>query len=126
VITFAGGHQVLTFAGHGVGLIICPDPARDRAYPAQTSLHAEEWRTVLNRLRAAGWELVQTEDGERHHVGATMDGRAAYLLTSPASANTGSPATGSTAATPDAVQRRAAIIELCVAARVVPLPGRNN
>jgi hypothetical protein len=111
VITFAGGHQVLTFTDHGLGLIICPDPDRDRAYPGDTSMQAEEWTTVLGRLRVAGWELADGAAGEsRRLVGTTADGRAAYELV----ATSGPPADGSVA--------RAVIEELCRAAGVRPSP----
>ena len=107
MITFAGGHQVLTFADSGVGLIVCPDPTRDRAYPGQTSMHAEEWRTVLSRLRVSGWELARgADDHDRRLVGTTDDGRPAYQLVS-ADAVTGGDA-------------RRAILELCAAAGVTP------
>jgi hypothetical protein len=111
VITFAGGHQVLTFADHGLGLIICPDPGRDRAYPGATSLQAEEWTTVLARLRLAGWELSRGAAGEdRRLVGATADGRAAYELV----------ATSGPIA--DAALAGAVLAELCRAAGVRPSP----
>ncbi len=81
MITFAGGHQVLTYADRGVGLIICPDPAGDRAYPGATSMHAQEWTTVMRRLEASGWEVVRNENGHgRQLIGTTWDGRAAYAL----------------------------------------------
>lgn len=110
MITFAGGHQVLTFADHGLGLIICPDPGRDRAYPGATSLQAEEWSTVLTRLQIAGWELGAGETGaDRRLVGRTADGRPAYELV----------ATSGPIA--DATLARAVIRELCRAAGVRPL-----
>lgn len=110
MITFAGGHQVLTFADHGLGLIICPDPDRDRAYPGATSMHTEEWSTVLTRLQLAGWVLSAGGAGEgRRLVGTTPDGRPAYQLVA---------TSGPTA---DADVGRAVIAELCRAAGVRPL-----
>ena len=108
MITFAGGHQVLTFADRGVGLIVCPDPARDRAYPGQTSLHAEEWRTVLTRLQASGWELAHGPDElDRRLIGTTDDGRYAYQLVS-------------VERVPDGDEARRTMLELCAAAGVTP------
>lgn len=108
MITFAGGHQVLTFADRGVGLIVCPDPSRDRAYPGQTSMHAEEWRTVLSRLWASGWELAGgADEHDRRLVGTTDDGRLAYQLVS-------------ADPVPGGGDARRAILELCAAAGVTP------
>jgi hypothetical protein len=135
VITFAGGHQVLTFTDRGIGLIVCPVAATG---PAQASGHAHghghdhgyghgqdhdhgtdgdeasgrapEWDNVLRRLRFFGWELVREGGGDGPRlIGATPDGRPAYELFH--------------CAVPplDAAAAALAVRELCQAAAVVRL-----